>query len=544
MLRTPNAREEAVAVSGSSTFGVSPKISAAQTWNMFETDGWLVSFAGYRRVLQLFESGQGRGIYASARGQFMIVVINSKVYRISKTFNAIEIGTLNTSTGPVSIDENLNSQICIVDGKKAYIYYWQDPPNLTIQTGGVLGSGALQPNYVTYHNTYFLFGNANRTATGAKWYAYQPNTGDNTLIDEVSDLTFQVKTDYPLGVKRIPNQASNVLVFGYDHCEVFQQVGGLDNYLRNNSVSVDSGVASMSAVDSDSDYIMWIGSNEKNAPVLLMFTGQGAKRISTDGIDRVFAEIKEPEKVVAYFYRQFGHLFFCFTFYGSQDNVSYAYDVDNDAFYNLSDHELNHFPAREMVYFNKKYYFVSLNNGSIYEYSHELDTYDENITDAAGSTWNCGDPFPDPTIDFEIQRIRITNTVRAPRSTRFRVNQFTMWIEQGVQVIDDIDECQIIMITEEGVPIITEEGVQVVPEEDREDDCEVNVYQPAIDCAISIDGNRSWSSYVRRYLNPTGKRRNILMWNQLGACNEMTFKLRIWSKGPVCLTDGVADLLP
>lgn len=543
MLRVPGARQEEVKVAGSSVFGVYPKIDLEKTYNMFESDGWMVSFAGWRKVLELFPEGEGRGMFVSSRGNFMIVVVNNTVFRINPGLGKVQVGTLNTSSGQVFIDENLSSQICIVDGVNAYIYYYQNPPNLTVQTAGALGTGDLIPNHVTYHNTFFLFGNANRNSNGALWYAFEANPGDNTLIQAVSpNLTFETKPDYPIGVKVIPNQSANVLVMGRIHCEIHQQVGGLQNYQRNNSVSVDSGVASMDTVASDENVIMWVGLNQKNAPVIQRFEGQSAQRVSTDGIDNLLENIKRPERSTATFYRQEGHLFYIVTFYDPKDNVSLMYDLSNNKFYHLSDYKLNYFPARKIVYFDGSYYFVSLNNGAMYELNSNFYTQDENLWDIGGNTWNCGDPFPDDCINYDMQRLRITNTVRAPRSTRFIAEQFTMWIEQGTQEIADIDDCQIIMVSEDGIPIISEDGIQIVPENDRVEGCEPRPYQPAIDCSISIDGNISWSSSVRRYMNVTGKRRNILMWNQLGACNEITMKLRIWSKFRVCMTDGVLDL--
>jgi len=92
------------------------------------------------------------------------------------------VGSLNTTVGEVFMAENLNYQICVVDGLNAWIYNYT-PGSMaytwTLQTQGALGGTApdLIPNYVEYHNTFFLFGNANTTAIGAAWYAYSPALG-------------------------------------------------------------------------------------------------------------------------------------------------------------------------------------------------------------------------------------------------------------------------------------------------------------------------------------------------------------------------------
>lgn len=48
MRQTPNAQRQVVNVVGSSTYGRYPKISSETTWNLYESDGFMVSFAGYK----------------------------------------------------------------------------------------------------------------------------------------------------------------------------------------------------------------------------------------------------------------------------------------------------------------------------------------------------------------------------------------------------------------------------------------------------------------------------------------------------------------
>src|SRR3990167_4448314 len=179
-------------MSGSSTFGIHPKISAERTYNMYLSDEWLVNFAGYKKFVQFpsgtidpvtgtdipITVGECRGIFHSIRGNLMVVVINQKVFVLDSNLAIITLPTdLDTTTGEVFIDENLSQQICIVDGLNAYIYNWSLVPNLTKQT---INAANLIPNFVVFHNTYFLFGNALTTANGNLWWAYERAT-DTTI---------------------------------------------------------------------------------------------------------------------------------------------------------------------------------------------------------------------------------------------------------------------------------------------------------------------------------------------------------------------------
>src|ERR1700689_968890 len=122
------------------------------------------------------------------------------------------------------MDENLNQQIAIVDGLNLYIYNYS-LFTLTLQTGSPLGT-ILIPNYVTYHNTFFLIGNANTTGDGNKWYSYVFATPTTVVAN--TQMSLETKPDTALAIKRIPGQAANVLVFGGSVCEVHTQVGGLN----------------------------------------------------------------------------------------------------------------------------------------------------------------------------------------------------------------------------------------------------------------------------------------------------------------------------
>lgn len=541
MNQTSRGIEQAINVVGGSSFGVYPKVSVSKTYNMYMSDDFLIPFAGFKRIKDVFPEGQGRGLFYSSRGGFMLAVINQSVIKLTVGGNGqlnsqTVVGSLNTQFGEVYIDENLSSQICIVDGLEAWIYnYAGGASTLTVQTAGALGSGALIPTYVEYHNTYFLFGNKRTAGTDSRWYAYEYASA-NAIQERTNGAAFALSTkpDNPIAIKRIPNQSANVLVFGSTVTEIHQDTGGNDGYTRNNYINIDYGLAAIETLASNDEHVTFLGVNEKNDPVLIDFSGQGATRISTDGVDHMLNAVSRPDRSTADFYRQDGHLFYIITFYDPDDNFTLAYDFNTGSFINLADWQLNKFPARKIVTFNQTNYFVSLNNAAVYELSTKYTTQNENETGA--------DPVEDPDLVHEIQRIRITDPFRSNRNKRFIVNWFNLTIEQGNEGFTEQDNCIEYIITEDGDMVITEDNVVVIPEDAYEDGCIVGPYRPRVDLAISIDGGVTWSNYVSRTLNAYGNRRNILSWNRLGACNEIIFKLRFWNAGRVCVANGMMDI--
>lgn len=541
---TEEGEQLPVNVVGSSTFGRYPKISLEKTYNMFISDDWLVDFPAYAKIIQLTQMGlSGRGVFRSFRGNILVAVVDSIVFRIDPTLGFSQIGILQTSSGEVFMDENLANQIAIVDGLHVYIYNYTLGADLTIQHDTTLDTGLLVPNYVTFHDQYFLFGNANTTNVGAFWYVYLPDT--DTTIKLFSQQTFFTKPDHALAIKRIPGQASNVLVLGGNCCEVQNETAGTDPtsgaviaYARNNSISIDYGCASVSTIADSDTHIAWLGINQSNAPVIMVMTGQKAEEISTDGIDYLLDEIQYPSQSTAMMYRIDGHLFYHLTFFNPADNLSLVFDFNTEKFFHISDHKLNYHPARQVVYFNNSLYFISINGGNIYKLSTDFTFINDDIPDPSGT-------FPtDTNLQYEMQRIRICKPIRLPTSMPFKANQFIITIAQGNDNLPPVHNCVIWLITEDNIRIFSETNVQLVPENAGNEDCPGIAYQGRIDMALSKDGAITFGNYVGRPLNPLGVRKNILRWNKMGVANDLTIKLRFWSLGTFVVGPAFIEITP
>jgi len=487
-MQISKGREVPIDVVGSSTFGRWPKISLAKTFNLFISDQWLINYAGFEKQVELLPSGPGRGLFYSVRVNFMIAVVSTSVYRLDTALVPILIGKIGTLNGDVYMDENLASQICIVDGENAYIYNYSipGPPFLTLQTLTVSFTSVpptpvyvMIPGYVCYHNSFFLIASSPSSPNSSAWCAFIPSPTDPTMIvfNFQSQFLLQTKPDVALAVERLPGKSNHVLVLGSTVGEIWNNVGGIQNYQRVSSFNIDYGLVSVSTLSASDTFICWLAQNENNSPTIMYTNGSEVQNISTDGIDQVLDQIEFPEQSTAFFYRQDGHLFYQLTFYNSVDNLTLIYDFTTQKFFHGSDQNLNFHPARKIVFFDEITYFVSLTDGSIYWMDTNFSTY--NYSTMPGS------------IGDEIPRIRICSAFREPNSDRFRVGQFTFWLEQGMP--------------NAASPIL-----------------------PRVDMSLSKDGNQSFSRVVSRELNPVAIRRNQIIWHRIGQCNELTIQLRFY----------------
>ncbi len=533
---TPNATQAPVKIAGSSIFGRHHIISDERTWNMFLSDNWLINFAGYNVGVEIIPFGieaEGRGLFHSTRGNFLIVVISNRIYKIFPNLGWQFLFQLDTQSGEVFMDENLSSQICIVDGSsnadgspRAYIYNYTTGVD-AVQLVNFTGTAQqFQPNYVVYHNTYFIFGNALTSTSGSQWYIYKtgftPPATNPFNLEFAQVLTIQTKPDFAKAVVRIPSHGNYILVMGSVVSELWSNVAGVQFYQRNSSINIDYGVASVSTIAFSDDMVAWLGINEKSSPALMVMAGDKAIRLSTDGIDFLLSTIRHPDQSTAMFYRQDGHVFYILTFFNQDDNLSIIYDFTTQKFFDITDWDFTYHPARQMAFFNNETFFVSLKQGSLMRMSTVITSISTNSQS-----------------DYEIPRVRKCDTFRLPGSDRFIVNQFAFTIENGVE--PDVDfqlECDgyilgevssQIIYSEDDLPLLVENG-----------SCQV--YRPRIDVTISKNGGETYSNAVSYYMHATGHYKNQPRFYKLGEANQFTIQMRFWGFGSVVIVDGVIEV--
>jgi hypothetical protein len=505
---------------GSSTFGLYNNISVAKTYNMYISDNYLVNYIGYKKVLNLASAtltrSQGRGIFKSTRGNFIIAVINSNVYRINPRTGTQFIGEILTSTGSVYIDENLSGQICIVDGLNAYIYNRFNNA-LTVQNF----AGAIIPNYVCYHNTYFLLGNADITGNGSKWVACSYAT-DNT-ITITYELALQTKPDYAKAIVRIPGKGNNVAVLGSTVGEIHTNVGGLLGYQRVSTMNLDFGVLNVATIATNDRYLGFLGINEKSAPRIIIFDGQTMNPVSTDGISNFISNLTAPQDSYAFFYETNNHDFYHITFYA--DDVSLIYDVTTGKFFHVSDYDMTYFPAKAIVYAQNKTYFLSHKNGGIYECGTNLYSYDENIPAKGSATY-------ENAIDRMVQRVRVSSNFDMPQTDPVRSRRFVVEAMQGndqkFTEIGYLAGGREQIFAEDGEPIFTEVDFEPIFMEGSEEN--LAHYVPNIAFSFSWDSGDNFGIESPRIINFVGKSRNIIEWTRLGMFNVFTAKIKFWGK--------------
>jgi hypothetical protein len=523
---------------GGNKFGRFPKQSDEQTFNMVVADGFLVPFSGYKAILDILSRNAfGRAIYSSTRGGFMIAVVNNNVYKITGPINNLvkqELFSLNTFTGDVFIDENVAGQIAIADGQALWIYNWLTGAFREALLPSNPNTGSpIKPGYVTYHDGYFIVPDLESAA----WYLSAPNNGLSWLWGAggvAVSGAIQTKPDNSVAVLRAPGKGSLIYVFGNNVTELWNDVGAPDfPYQRNGSTSIDFGCLSPSTIAAMDDMVVWLGINERSGPVIMQANGANNDKLSTDGIDYRLEKLVNPGDSAAWFYTEAGHVYYVITFYDPRDNLTIVYDFESQLFCTLTDENLNHHIAARIAYYNDTYYFVSLNDGNLYELGYQYTYFDYTIPSNLV-------PNPNPAVIEQIPRIRICPPSRLDDSSRFVANNLSFTIEQGEDYFYK-RSLEAFITTEDGF-VITEEAPIGYVGKGIGNEWVLDPYRPRIDYSVSRDGAEAWSNYVSVEMNPLANRKNRVMFNQIGEANDLVHQFRFYSKARIVVTNGVMQL--
>jgi len=467
---------------GSNKFGRYPKISSEKTYNQFISDGWMVPTPGHLKILDVDPLAEGRGIFTSTRGNFMLVVIGNgvwiihdEIYKVGRTIPigdvtenfAILIGNIDTFTGDVFIDENDAEEIGICDKKDIYIYNYKT---------ATFGKATLDflPGYITFQDGYFIAPDSQRPQwrlsainQGLIWPAGSSNVG-----------SLQTKPDNARACIRVPGKGNQLFVMGSTVTEAWNNVGyKLFPYYRTNSFNIDYGCVNQSTVAAGDRFVIWLAKNEQSAPVIMYSEGGLEKQISTDGINFALSQLENPEDSYGFLYKNDGHLFYQLTF--KTDKVTHLYDFNTNKFYFLSDKNLENHIAKKVTFFANDYYFISLVDGNIYRLSSDFTTAD-------------GEHVP---------RVRITNTVRFPDDELFIGKKMGFTLEQG-------------------------------------DSKNTN----RIDMSLSNNGGVTFGNSVKYDVQALPRRQNKFTEYDFGIANELTFQFRFWGDARFVCKGGYVDL--
>lgn len=239
--------------------------------------------------------------------QFLYAVAGPNVYQVSTAFGAVKIGTLNTTSGPVSIIDNgyrvpgssAGGQVAVSDSTAMWV--WNGSTFALVAWPGVNPPGTL-----VFQDT---FGLCNEQNTFNVW---QSNISD---LSTWNGLNFGLAQGSSDNIVTIAQMHRQIVILKERHIEFWINAGNAGFvFQRLDGVYPDIGCAAAASVWNTGDQIAWLGQDASGQGSVYMMEGYKPERVSSYAIEQEIAQYPTISDAVGWSYLQLGHRFYGLTF--------------------------------------------------------------------------------------------------------------------------------------------------------------------------------------------------------------------------------------
>ena len=325
---------------------------------------------GLTQILQ-FDNLPVRGMRTLSGGEWLIVVVGQYVYSVNNAYVKTKIGTLTTTSGNVSITDNVMSDTglnaYLVDGPNRY--YWIASTNTFVTLPSTDGpwQGAdvceVVDNYIIY----------NQPGTQA-W-----GCTDLGLVTS-SNALYGVKDGSPDELVSLIVDRRQVFLMGEFTTEVWTDVGNIVSgiisfpFQRIPGTSSQHGIAAPFSVARFGEQFVFVSQDTRGQAIIGAMAGYQFKRISTHAVEQTL--MNQPiSDAVAYTYQLEGHEFYVVSF--PSINLTWVYDITTEAWHKWlawDGSQYNRHRSNCGAIFNNVYLVGDYQNGLVYQLDNAVYT--------------------------------------------------------------------------------------------------------------------------------------------------------------------------
>lgn len=334
---------------------------------------------GLTTLVSLDNPAQVRGMHPLPGGTSAIVVSGNIVYMLTAPFTATRIGTLLTSTGPVSITDNgYAAYLC--DGSNRYYYMlapWVGNVSISNGSGGAgtqltinsTTSGVLAIGMVL-SGVGITLGTTVVSGSGTSWVVSTPSNvtsvnataaqiltqvtdgpfnGANTVDNVDNYIIYNSPNSNQWGCTNVGSTASSGLNFAATLTAPGNLVGLIANkrevYILSEYTSeiwvdvgsypfpfqivpgssIQHGCAARGSISRLGESFAFLAQDTRGIATVVMMNGYSAQRISTHAVEYAIQNYSIVSDAIAFTYQEDGHEFYVLTF--PTADVTWAYDL-------------------------------------------------------------------------------------------------------------------------------------------------------------------------------------------------------------------------
>lgn len=307
-------------------------------------------------------AGPVRGQFASTNGR-AFVVSGSGIYEIFAEGTSSLLGTLDQSSGVVTMAENL-TQLAVCDGKSLYTLIYDtsvfskvSDPDLPSPVGTVENVDG-----------YFMI---NHRGTG-RFYISTLNDGSSWAA-----LDYASAESAPDRLERVVATVGQVFLLGSRTIEIWSNTGASDFPFRRITGAIDIGTASPYTALAVANTLFFVGQDKNGSGVVYQTQSFSPSIVSDSTIDLRIQAATDPANMRAFAYQEEGSLFYVIT--GGGLETSLVYDITSQQWHERAhmntDGVFEQDLAVDHMFAFSKHLVGDRRNGNIYEQS--LDFYSD-----------------------------------------------------------------------------------------------------------------------------------------------------------------------
>lgn len=335
-------------------------------WPIFDQKGKEVSALYGTPGLSLFATAGAighRGAFTSSNGRCFFVA-GSTLYEVFEGGSALSRGSLFSSTGNVSINEN-DTQLGVCDGDKLYTLTYADNTFAQVTDADLPSS----VGFLTAIDGYFV---VNENDTGR---AYISALRDGTSWDA---LDFATAESNPDELRCVFNALGQLWLLGRNTSEIWTNTGASSfPFGRISGAIMETGILAPHSIQDVGNSIVWLGRDKRGSGIVYRANGFVPEPISAEPINSKIAEATSPEDITSWTYQEEGHTFYALTGGGLETTLVIDLGIQqwHERSYN-NNGQLSPHLAQCVTFAFGKQLVGDRRNGNIYEMS--LDYYDDN----------------------------------------------------------------------------------------------------------------------------------------------------------------------
>lgn len=460
-------------------------------------------------------TGVSRALYTYENS--MYGVFGSDVYRFTQPLVKNQIGTLaGTTQGFVSIsaNNNANGQVIFNDTQDGYIYdTTTDTFTLIDRTVDASSGFPGRPTNVVFLDGYFV-------APDGDSRTYQISAlNDGTKWDPLDSAQIQAYPGENVGVGVVNRR---LYFFKTDSTEVWYNTGAADfPFRRDNNLLFNFGCLAVSSIVSDFGYLFWLAKDRNGVGSVMMTEGQEPIRISDESVDNLIASFTDPSDVIAYIYKDLGHIFLVMTW--NTDDTTLVYDVSMKIWHQMQMHKT---VFSESIPFSGKVRHLS-NCHAYFNNTHIIGSY------KGPFLYNFSRSYPTNNGE-EIRRIRVCPHFFDENYRMMQIRWLQIDMQMGIGLSGGSEGSEK-WITDEGDFVVTTDGDNLV----WGGSSQGLGQDPMVYLRISRDGGNTYGNYHGVSVGKIGNRRARAIFRRLGLCRDFVAEISFYDPVlPVCILGG------